>query len=128
MPPVPGSIDVVAIGNRGSKVHLGAVDVAASVQIVVAHPLQQILEVTFIWLKDAVQNSAVVEQIGKSSHMHRVEQVDFQEKPVSNIVTVKRYPFDKGDVSNIDRFPVVRIPAICCSECVIDGRSKAQDI
>jgi hypothetical protein len=60
--------------------------------------------------------------------MQRVEQVDFQEKLVSNIVTVERDPFDKGDVSNIDRFSVVRIPAVCCSECVVDGGAKTRDI
>jgi hypothetical protein len=54
MPPVDGSINLVAIRDRGSKVDPGAVDVAASIQVVVAHPLKQILEMAFIRLENAV--------------------------------------------------------------------------
>jgi hypothetical protein len=39
MPLVDGSIYLIAIGNRPSKPHCCTVDIIASVQIVIAHPL-----------------------------------------------------------------------------------------
>jgi hypothetical protein len=68
-----------------------------------------------IRLENTVQDRALVEKVCEPSHMQRVEQVDLQEQLISNVITVERHPFDKRDVSNIDRSSVVCIPAIRCS-------------
>lgn len=60
--------------------------------------------------------------------MQRVQQVNLEEEPVSNVISIKRYPFDKGYVSHIDRFSVVWIPPIRGGERVVNRYAKFTNI
>lgn len=54
-----------------------------------------------VWLKEAVQDGSLVQQIGEARHVHRVEQVDLKEDLVPNIVSKERYSFDQRDMTDI---------------------------
>lgn len=113
-------IYLVAIGDRRSKLDSRAVDIGAPVQVVIAHPLKKILKVAFVRLKDTIQNSSLVEEIGKPSHMHRIEHVHLKEEFISNTITIKWNAFDQRDVPNIDSLPVVGVSAVSGSKCMVN--------
>lgn len=88
-------VDLLAVWDWAAKLNFGAIDVVATKQIVIAHPLQQKLQVTFIRLKDAIQDGSLVQQISEARHVHRIEHVDLEEHLVSNIVTKEWNSFDQ---------------------------------
>jgi hypothetical protein len=92
VPFVRCDIYLIAIWDWESELDFRAVDIGTSVQIVIAHPLQQILEMAFVRLKDAIQNSSLVQEICKPSHMHGIEHIHLEEELVSYIVAVEWDP------------------------------------
>lgn len=55
----------------------------------------------FVWLENPVQDSTLVKEVGESGHMHRVEQVDFEEYFVSHMIAEERYTLDQRDVADV---------------------------
>ena len=76
-------------------------DHPAAVQVVIAHPLQQVLKMAFVRLDNPCQNGALNKKVGKSRHEAGVAQVHFEEGSVSNMVPVEGYSFDERDVRDI---------------------------
>jgi len=84
--------------------------------------------VTLIWLEHPVQDCSLMQEIGESSHMHRVEHVDFQENLVSHTVSKEGNTLDKRYVANVYRLSIVCISAVRSGEGVVNGGAEVQDV
>ncbi|KAI7456565.1 hypothetical protein KC368_g93 [Hortaea werneckii] len=74
-------------------------NVGTSVQVEITHPLQQVLQMGLVRLEDLLHDGALLKQVGESCHMLRIEQIDFQEVPVADMVTKER----KGVIDGISK-------------------------
>lgn len=81
-----------------------------------------------VGLHDLGQDSALLQKVCQSRHIERVEQVDFEEEFVSDMVSEERNAFDEGNVGNKSRLAVVRVPAIADGERMVDGDTQTLDI
>lgn len=52
--------------------------------------------------------------------MHGVQKIDLEKDLVSNAVAVERYTFDQANMSNVNRFPVVGVASVGCSERMVN--------
>ena len=81
-----------------------------------------------IWLEDAVEDGALVQQVCEARHVEWVEHIDFQENLVSNTVSKEGYTLDKRYVANVDRLSIVCISAVRGGEGVVNGGAEVQNI
>jgi len=128
VPLVDSGIYLFAVWNGSPELDFCAVNPVASVQVVVAHPLQEVLQVTLIWLEHPVQDCSLMQQVGKPSHMHGVEHIDFQENLVSNTVSKEGNTLDERYVANVYRLSIVCISAVRGGEGVINGGAEIQNV
>jgi hypothetical protein len=128
MPLVRRDVYLVAVGNWASELNFGAVDIVAAVQVVVTHPLQNVLKMALVWLEHAVHDSALMQQVRKSRHVQWVEHVHLEEHLVSNTVSKEWHAFDERDVTDIDRLSIVRIAAVGGSEGMVYRGAKGDDV
>lgn len=56
----------------------------------------------FVWLEYSVQDGALVQEVGKSGHVHGIEHVDLEEDLVSNVVSKERHTLDQRNVANVN--------------------------
>lgn len=88
------------------------IHIRTAVQVVVAHPLRDVLHVTFVRLQRPFHYSTLMKKIGQTSDIKWVEEIDLEEKSIANMVTVERYSFDQGDVRNVRRLSIVGVATI----------------
>ena len=105
---VPALGVVAKLWDGTPKADSLARDYPATVQVVVAHPLQQVLEMAFVRLNDPCENGALDKKVGKPRHETGVAQVHFEEASVSNMVPVEGYSFDERDVGDITFYRSVK--------------------
>jgi hypothetical protein len=128
VPLVNRGIYLVTVWNGPSELYFGAIDVVTPVQVVVAHPLQEILQMTLIWLEHLVQDCSLVQKIGETGHVHRIEHVDFQKGLVPNVVPKEGHAFDKRDVTDIKRLSIVCVAAVGVGEGMVNRGTKIEDV
>ena len=83
---------------------------------------------TFVWLEHSVQDSPLVQEIGETSHVYRVEQVDLHKGLVSNTIAKKWHALYEGDVTNIDGLSIVGVAAIGCGESMVNRGSEGENV
>lgn len=114
-------IQSIVFWNRGTKFDFTAIDVCTSVKIVVTHPLQEILHVAFVRLKNFLHDCSLAQEIGQASHVKRIEHVDLEEEFVANIIAIERHTLDKTDMGDKRSLAIVHVSAITHSKGMIDG-------
>ena len=128
VPQVHRTLQFLVARYGSAELDAFAVDIAASVQIVVTHPLRKILQMTLVRLEDGVHDGAMAQEIGEPSHVRRAEQVDLEVVLESDIEAVEGGALDQGDASDIGSFLVVDILAIADREGVVDGEMETVDV
>ena len=96
-------------------------------QIEVAHPLQQVLQMRLIGLEHSCHNRALLQQVVETRHVHRVQEIDLEVVRVPDVIAEERYPFGKTNVRDecrLLRIIVVRITAIRECQGMVNGVSE----
>jgi hypothetical protein len=104
------------------------VDIVAAVQIEVAHPLSEKLQMALVRLEDLLQDSTLVEQIGQACHIGRVEKVNLQEVFVADMIAEVWNAFDETDVCDKDGFGICRVSSVGDCQSMVDGEPESCDI
>ena len=79
---------------------LATLDIRTTIQIIVAHPLRDVLQMALVGLKRTVHHSTLKQEVRQSSHIERIEQIYFEEKLISHMVSIKRNTFHQSDMRN----------------------------
>jgi hypothetical protein len=106
-----------------------SVNVVTSVQVIVGHELQEILQVGLVGLEFAAHDEALLENIGQAGHDDWIEHVDLQVEPVPNVEAIERHALDKGDAGNkTSLLARLVVPTVTDSEGTINGQVQPENV
>ena len=93
MPSMSSKVHFEILWYRRAKFNVLTVNVCASVKIVVAHPLSEVLHMTFVRLKHSLHHCTLPQQIGQPSHVQRIQKIYLEIEFVANMESVEGYAF-----------------------------------
>jgi hypothetical protein len=119
---------LVIFRNWRPKPCTGRLQIIAAIQIEVCHELKKELEMCFVRLEFVLHDDTLLKEICQPSHDDRVEHVDFQEEPITDVKTIKRNTLDKSNPRHEPRIIVLLISAVAYSQRMIDGKMETIDV
>lgn len=112
---------------RCSELDVAAIHDCASVQVVIAHPLRNVLHVRLVRLEGSFHHSSLVQKVHKAIHMERVQKIDLEEEPPSYVIPIEWNTLHQGDMRHKSGLPVVCIPTEADSQSIVDREMKTSD-
>ena len=74
-----------------------------------------------IRLDDLFHDCALPQKVCQASHVEWVQQIDFEEKLVADVITVEGNTLDETDVPDEGWFSLVHIAAVADCKGMVDG-------
>jgi hypothetical protein len=85
--------------------------------------------VALVGLDDLLQHGALVQQVGEARHVRRIQEVDFQEELVADVVAEEGHALDERNVADELRGgTVVGVAPVGDGEGVVDGEAEVVDV
>ena len=120
MPPVQCAVYFEIIWHWSSEFDFLAIDIRAAIQVVIAHPLGQVLHMALIRLEHSLHDGAFSQQIGKSGHMEWIKEIDLEVELIPYVEAIERNAFDQRDTRNELGVAIVHIPPVANGKGEID--------
>ena len=98
--------------NRSPKDYLLTINISTSIQVIVSHPLKQILKMSFVRLEYFLHDSNLSQDIGQARHDHRIQDVYLQVELISYVESIEGNPLDESDARDVLRVTIVHISAV----------------
>lgn len=104
---------------------LATINVGTTIEIVIDHPLWQVLQMSLEGLKYPFHDHTLAKKIRKSGHDHGIQHVDLQKVAIPDSEAVEGYAFHQSDTRNGLVFSIVDISTIADGKCVVNGEVQS---